>query len=109
MLSVFRKKKTEVEIKKPKEKKFRDEPFLKKEFFAAKPIKSIKNVHLHDVKTHKDGGWQIIEVGKERAKKRTQSQATAIKYCVKNNLNFREFNKNGTLREEEWKKELLEY
>ena len=36
-----------------------------------------------------------------RAKKRTQYQATAIKYCVKNNLNFRVFNKNGTLREEE--------
>lgn len=53
---------------------------------------------IYEVKLHKDGGWQVIKKGAERAKRRLETQAKAMEYCRENNLKYEVYKMDGTLK-----------
>lgn len=99
MLSVFRRKKETEPAKKADQKVIRDEPFFKKEFIENKPVHTISSNRMFDVKPHKSGGWQVIEHNKDRARRRFKTLTEAKKYCVKEQLNYHVYKKDGTITE----------
>lgn len=53
---------------------------------------------VYEVRTHKDGGWQVVKKGSARAKRRLETQAKAMEYCRENNLKYEVYKLDGTLK-----------
>lgn len=98
MFSIFGRKKEVIEPPKQKKRIFKTEPFVNKEFLRTKPVHVITKEHVYEVRTHDKGGWQVILHGGERAIRRFKTAGEAIKYCKKNNYEYRVYKKDGTLR-----------
>ena len=53
---------------------------------------------VYEVRTHDDGGWQVIKKGAERATRRLETQAKAIEYCKEHDFNYEVYKMDGTLK-----------
>lgn len=99
MFSIFGRKKVEEKpAPKPKKKIIKSEPFVKKEFFETKPVQTITHEHIHEIRAHSKGGWQVILHGGKRALRRFDSQKEAVQFCKDHNYEYRIYKRDGTLR-----------
>ena len=100
MFSIFGRKKVEVEeVKKvPKKKIFKTEPFVTKEFLKTKPVQTITHEHVHEVRVHPKGGWQVILHGGKRALRKFDTKGQAVQFCKTQGLTYRVYKKDGTLQ-----------
>ncbi|MEC9484436.1 MAG: DUF2188 domain-containing protein [Candidatus Izemoplasma sp.] len=53
---------------------------------------------VYEVRTHDDGGWQVIKKGAERATRRLETQAKAIEYCEEHDFSYEVYKMDGTLK-----------
>ena len=53
---------------------------------------------VYEVRTHDQGGWQVIKQGGKRATRRFDTQAQCIEFCKENNMQHIIYKKDGTLR-----------
>ena len=86
----------EVEVAPEPKPEVAEEPEEEPEEEVTVPTASDEDVY--EVRTHSDGGWQVIKKDGDRARRKFDTQAECIEYCKQNELKYVVYKKDGTLR-----------